>query len=117
MLQRALRRLPAPHLARLPPAFEGTRGQSAALANRVDHMHLGLAVVALAAPPVRRLQVHHAALEERVVGHGHRQASCAQYSKMRPSPSSRETVAGLYQPSREVSVSRCARSTVEMESS
>ena len=71
MLERALRRLPAPHRARIALALERTRGQRAALADRVEHVLLRLAVLALAAPPVRIREMHHAPLEERVVLDGH----------------------------------------------
>ena len=59
----------------------------------------------------------HPPLEERVVLDRHRQASCAQYSKNRPSRRSRETRRPGSAPTREPSVRRCARSTVEIESS
>ncbi len=67
MLERRLRRFPGPHLARLAAALEGPRRQRSALADRVEHVTLRLAVLALPAPPVCVREVHHAPLEERVV--------------------------------------------------
>src|SRR5262249_47741827 len=66
VLERTLRRLPAPH----PPAalpLEGTRGQRAALANRVEDERLAGGPRALSTPPVPGARVDRPPLEQRVV--------------------------------------------------
>ncbi len=67
MLEGALGGLPRPHLARCAATLEGAGRECATLADRLEHVLFGFAVLALATPPVLALEMDHAPLEEGVV--------------------------------------------------